>query len=85
MSISPITILGFGVSGQLLVCQLLEILKGSQITIIDSNFSGGDLMCNYSGIKSNTTIGQKADRLTQEDSIDDWKEIGLWLSKRGKS
>ena len=46
MSISPITILGFGVSGQLLVCQLLEIVKGSQITIIDSNFSGGDLMCN---------------------------------------
>ena len=85
MSISPITILGFGVSGQLLVCQLLEIVKGSQITIIDSNFSGGDLMCNYSGIKSNTTIGQKADRLTQEDSIDDWKEIGLWLSKRGKA
>jgi hypothetical protein len=85
MSISPVTILGFGVSGQLLVCQLLECIKGSQITIIDSNFCGGDLLCNYSGIKSNTTIGEKVEHLTQEDSIDDWKEIGLWLSKRGKS
>jgi hypothetical protein len=85
MSVSPITIIGFGISGQLLLCQLLEFVKGSQITVIDSDFCGGDLMCKYSAIESNTTIGQKVERLTQEGAIDDWQEIGLWLSKRGKS
>ena len=84
MSVSPITIIGFGISGQLLLCQLLEFVKGNKITVIDSDFCGGDLMCKYSAIQSNTTIGQKVDRLSQEGAIDDWSEIGLWLSKRGK-
>lgn len=60
---TTITILGFGVAGQLLLSHILDTTPVNEVAIIDQDFTGGHLATVYGGIKSNTTIGQKAEAL----------------------
>ena len=51
----PHTIIGFGIAGQLLVCELIQRgVSPSSITIIDPTFLGGALATEYSQVLSNT-------------------------------
>lgn len=50
-----ITIVGFGIAGQLLLLELLKAgVKGSEITVLDKSFLGGDLVTEYGTVLSNT-------------------------------
>lgn len=50
-----ITIVGFGIAGQILLLELLKSgVKGSEITVIDKTFLGGDLVTEYGTVLSNT-------------------------------
>lgn len=50
-----ITIVGFGIAGQLLLLELLKAgVKGSNITVLDKTFLGGDLATQYGTVLSNT-------------------------------
>ena len=80
-----ITLIGFGVAGQLLLSHILESIDSSNITIIDPDFIGGDLAREYSAIQSNTTIGHKVHKLTLPENPSDWKEIATALTKCGPS
>ncbi len=50
-------------AGQLLLSHILDSTPVNEIAIIDPDFTGGHLATVYGGIKSNTTIGQKAEAL----------------------
>lgn len=50
-------------AGQLLLSHILDSLPAHEVAIIDPDFLGGDLCREYGSIRSNTTIGQKADSL----------------------
>jgi hypothetical protein len=54
-STRTITIVGFGIAGQLLLLELLKAgVKGSEILVIDKSFLGGDLVTEYGTVLSNT-------------------------------
>jgi hypothetical protein len=54
-STRTITIVGFGIAGQLLLLELLKAgVKGSEILVIDKTFLGGDLVTEYGTVLSNT-------------------------------
>jgi len=54
-STRTITIVGFGIAGQLLLLELLKAgVKGSEILVIDKTFLGGDLVTKYGTVLSNT-------------------------------
>jgi len=56
---STITLIGFGISGQILLSYILTVVTPHRITIIDPDFVGGDLAREYGAIQSNTTIETK--------------------------
>lgn len=48
-------LVGFGIAGQLLLLELLKAgVKGSEITVLDKSFLGGDLVTEYGAVLSNT-------------------------------
>lgn len=50
-----VLIVGFGIAGQLLLLELLKAgIKGSEITVVDKTFLGGDLVTHYGTVLSNT-------------------------------
>lgn len=54
-STRTIGIVGFGIAGQLLLLELLKAgIKGSDITVVDATFLGGDLVTKYGTVLSNT-------------------------------
>lgn len=78
---TPITLIGFGIAGQLLLSYILDVVPGYKVTIIDPDFLGGDLIREYSGIHSNTMIGQKLDSLARLPN--NWSETISSLKARG--
>lgn len=79
----PITLIGFGIAGQLLLSYILDLVPGHNVTIIDPDFVGGDLMRDYSGIHSNTTIGKKIESLAKLPG--NWSDTINGLKMRGGS
>ena len=77
----PITLIGFGIAGQLLLSYILDMVPGYKVKIIDPDFLGGDLIREYSGIHSNTMIGQKLDSLARLPN--NWSETISSLKARG--
>ena len=59
MNYTPITLIGFGVAGQLLLSHILDKIPAHKIAIVDPDFIGGDLARDYQAIDTNTTISQK--------------------------
>ena len=82
-SYTPITIIGFGVAGQLLLSYILTELPPNKITIVDPDFIGGDLARSYSAINSNTTIDQTITSLTRLETAKDWSRAIESLNARG--
>ena len=78
---TPITLIGFGIAGQLLLSYILDIVPGYKVKIIDPDFLGGDLIREYSGIHSNTMIGQKLESLARLPN--NWSETISSLKARG--
>jgi hypothetical protein len=58
-----ITLIGFGISGQILLSYILDMIPAYKVTIIDPDFMGGDLAREYGAIESNTTIETKVKSL----------------------
>lgn len=77
----PITLVGFGVAGQLLLSHILEIVPAYKIAIVDPDFIGGSLAREYRTIQTNTTIGQKVTSLSTMPPI--WSETISALKQRG--
>ena len=76
---SPITLVGFGITGQLLLSYILDEVDGNKITIIDPDFIGGDFVREqYGSIQSNTTISQMTEKLS-----DKWSKTVASLNSRG--
>jgi len=59
MADSTITLIGFGISGQILLSYILDMIPAYKVTIIDPDFMGGDLAREYGAIESNTMIETK--------------------------
>lgn len=80
-SYTPITLIGFGVAGQLLLSHILEIVPAYKVTVIDPDFIGGSLVREYGAIQTNTTIEQKVLSLSTMPSV--WSETTASLKNRG--
>jgi len=78
---TTITLVGFGVAGQLLLSHILETVPAGKVTIIDPDFIGGDLAREYHSINTNTTIGTTVECLTTMPTI--WTETIRALQSRG--
>jgi len=76
---SKITLVGFGVAGQLLLSHILQIVPKHQVCIVDPDFIGGDLARDYRAVTTNTMIGQKIESLKES-----WPSIATALAKRGE-
>lgn len=77
---TPITLIGFGIAGQLLLSYILDDIPGNKITVIDPDFIGGDFIRQpYGSIKSNTTISQMTDKMS-----DNWSKTSEALKSRGE-
>jgi hypothetical protein len=64
---SPITLVGFGIAGQLLLSHILDEVDGNKVTIIDPDFIGGDFVRQqYGSIQSNTTVSQMIGNLSDK-------------------
>ena len=61
---NTITLIGFGIAGQLLLSYILQTIPAYKVVIIDPDFIGGDLARKYNAIHSNTTIEQTCDSLS---------------------
>ena len=79
---TPITLIGFGVAGQLLLSHILDILPAYKIAIVDPDFIGGDLARDYRSINTNTTIQQKVDAF-MSISNGKWVNTATALKTRG--
>ena len=77
----PITLVGFGIAGQILLSYILDLVPGYKVRIIDPDFLGGDLIRHYSGIFSNTTIGQKLESISKLPG--NWSDTISSLKTRG--
>jgi hypothetical protein len=77
-----ITLIGFGIAGQLLLSYILDLVTGYNVTIIDPDFLGGDLIRDYANIYTNTTIAQKIKSL--EKLPNTWSESINSLRDRGE-
>jgi hypothetical protein len=67
---SKYCIIGFGISGQILVLELLKNnVSPSDIIICDETFLGGDLMISYSSVLSNTPWWKTKKALEQYTTI----------------
>ena len=77
---TPITLIGFGVAGQLLLSHILDILPAYKIAIVDPDFIGGDLARDYRSINTNTTIQQIVNSLKTNGK---WSETVTALKARG--
>lgn len=77
---TPITLIGFGITGQLLLSYILDDIPGNKITVIDPDFIGGDFVRQpYGSIKSNTTISQMTNKMS-----DNWSKTVAALKSRGE-
>jgi len=76
---SKITLVGFGVAGQLLLSHILQVVPKHKVCIVDPDFIGGDLARDYRAVTTNTTINQKVERLKGS-----WPTIAAALTKRGQ-
>ena len=81
ISYTPITLIGFGVAGQLLLSHILEIVPAYKVAIIDPDFIGGNLARDYTAIQTNTTIGQKVASLSTMPHV--WSETVAALKSHG--
>jgi hypothetical protein len=84
MNYTPITLIGFGVAGQLLLSHILDIIPEHKITIVDPDFIGGDLARDYSAIDTNTTISQKVAAFLSIQN-GKWSDTAIALNARGSS
>jgi len=86
---STITLIGFGISGQILLSYILTILAAHNITIIDPDFVGGDLAREYGAIQSNTTIETKVRSIeslvSMTGTITNWSNTISSLKGKGSS
>ena len=84
MNYTPITLIGFGVAGQLLLSHILDRIPAQKIAIIDPDFIGGDLARDYSAINTNTTIAQKVTAFLSIQNSK-WSDTAIALNGRGNS
>jgi hypothetical protein len=82
MNYTPITLIGFGVAGQLLLSHILDRIPAHKITIVDPDFIGGDLARDYSAIDTNTTISQKVAAFLSIQN-GKWTDTAAALKARG--
>jgi hypothetical protein len=75
MADSTITLVGFGISGQILLSYILDIIPAYKVAIIDPDFIGGDLAREYGAVESNTTIETKVKSIETLPSA-----TGLWTN-----
>ena len=80
MNYTPITLIGFGVAGQLLLSHILDSLPAYKIAIVDPDFIGGDLARDYRSINTNTTIQQIINSLVPDGK---WADTVTALKARG--
>jgi hypothetical protein len=81
---STITLVGFGISGQILLSYILDIIPAYKVAIIDPDFMGGDLAREYGAIESNTTIETKVKSIeTLPSATAQWSSTISSLKGRG--
>jgi len=80
MNYTPITLIGFGVAGQLLLSHILDKVAPHKIAIVDPDFIGGDLARDYRSINTNTTIRQKVNAF---QTLSKWSATAESLKTRG--